>query len=118
MTIWRFPKVLVIHLKRFQNSYVKREKLNTPIDIPLKIDLEEFAPHSSKYNRDDNKLLQIINLDRMLNINCMASRITQDLYMGDTMLRKIFICWLIGFVVMLNLLMETGIVAMIHRYKK
>lgn len=29
MTIWRFPKVLVIHLKRFQNTYARREKLNT-----------------------------------------------------------------------------------------
>ena len=29
MTIYRFPKVLVIHLKRFYNSYMRREKINT-----------------------------------------------------------------------------------------
>lgn len=34
LTIWRFPKVLVVHLKRFQNSFVRREKLNTSIEIP------------------------------------------------------------------------------------
>ena len=33
-TIYRFPKILVIHLKRFYNSYMRREKLNTTIKIP------------------------------------------------------------------------------------
>jgi len=34
MTIYRFPKILVIHLKRFYNSYMRREKLNTTVSIP------------------------------------------------------------------------------------
>ena len=47
-TIYRFPRILVIHLKRFYNSYMRREKLNTTIKIPIKCDFSEFAPHSSK----------------------------------------------------------------------
>mmetsp|Transcript_42585 Transcript_42585/g.40850 ORF Transcript_42585/g.40850 Transcript_42585/m.40850 type:complete len:102 (+) Transcript_42585:172-477(+) len=47
MTIWRFPKVLVIHLKRFQNTFMRREKLNTPIEIPTNIDMRPYAPHSN-----------------------------------------------------------------------
>ena len=46
MTVYRLPKVLVIHLKRFQNSFVRREKLNTSIEIPLSLDMRPYAPHS------------------------------------------------------------------------
>jgi ubiquitin C-terminal hydrolase len=31
LTIFRFPKILVIHLKRFYNSTMRREKLNTSV---------------------------------------------------------------------------------------
>jgi len=34
MTIYRFPKIMVIHLKRFYNSSMRREKINTTITIP------------------------------------------------------------------------------------
>lgn len=55
MTIYRFPKILVVHLKRFYNSYMRREKLNTTVQIPTKIDMSNFAPHSSKlYDLCDN----------------------------------------------------------------
>ncbi len=47
MTIYRFPRIMVIHLKRFYNSHMRREKLNTSVRIPTKIDLAEFAPYSS-----------------------------------------------------------------------
>ncbi len=47
MTIFRFPMIMVIHLKRFYNSFMRREKLNTTINIPLRMDMSEFAPHSS-----------------------------------------------------------------------
>lgn len=49
MTIYRFPKILVIHLKRFYNSYMRREKLNTTVQIPKTIDMSPYAPHSSKF---------------------------------------------------------------------
>ena len=31
LSIFRFPKILVIHLKRFYNSSMRREKLNTTV---------------------------------------------------------------------------------------
>jgi len=34
MTIFRLPKVLVIHLKRFYNSTMRREKLSTTVNLP------------------------------------------------------------------------------------
>ncbi len=34
MTIYRFPKILVIHVKRFYHSYMRKEKLNTTVKIP------------------------------------------------------------------------------------
>ena len=38
MTIYRFPKILVIHLKRFYNSTMRREKLSTTVNIPDTLD--------------------------------------------------------------------------------
>lgn len=49
MTFYRFPKILVIHLKRFYNSYMRREKLNTTVSIPQSLDLSPYAPYSSKF---------------------------------------------------------------------
>jgi len=34
MSIYRFPKILVLHLKRFYNSYSRREKISSIIKIP------------------------------------------------------------------------------------
>jgi ubiquitin C-terminal hydrolase len=49
LTIYRFPRILVIHLKRFYNSAMRREKLNTTVNIPTTLDMSPFAPHSSNY---------------------------------------------------------------------
>ena len=38
MTIYRFPKILVVHLKRFYNSTMRREKLSTTVTIPETLD--------------------------------------------------------------------------------
>jgi ubiquitin C-terminal hydrolase len=47
MTIYRFPKVMVIHMKRFDNvGFSRREKLNTRIEIPLSINMGSLAPHN------------------------------------------------------------------------
>jgi len=48
ITIFRFPKILVIHLKRFYNSTMRREKLSTTVNIPDTLDMKPYAPHSSK----------------------------------------------------------------------
>lgn len=50
MTIFRFPKILVVHLKRFYNSTMRREKLSTTINIPQILDARPYAtPNSSKF---------------------------------------------------------------------
>lgn len=48
LTLFRFPRILVVHLKRFYQSTMRREKINTSVKIPLQIKLSDFAPHSSK----------------------------------------------------------------------
>lgn len=48
LTIYRFPKILVIHLKRFYHSAMRREKLNTTVAFPQKsLDMRKYAPHSN-----------------------------------------------------------------------
>lgn len=50
MTVFRFPKILVMHLKRFAGSNSRnRVKLTTSIDIPKKINMRPYAPYSGKY---------------------------------------------------------------------
>merc|ERR1719263_298585 len=48
-SIFRFPKILVVHLKRFYNSTMRREKLSTAIDIPSNLDMRDFATKSSNH---------------------------------------------------------------------
>ena len=43
-SVFRFPPVLVIHLKRFS----RREKLSTSVSIPKTLDMRPYAPHSCK----------------------------------------------------------------------
>ena len=57
LTIYRFPKILVIHLKRFYHSAMRREKLNTTVSFPeTKLDMRNYAPHSSKLRYSFNCL--------------------------------------------------------------
>ena len=51
LTIYRFPRILTIHLKRFYHSAMRREKLNTTVKFPEVLDVSKYAPHSSKYNQ-------------------------------------------------------------------
>lgn len=47
-TIQKFPKILVLHLKRFSECQVKTSKLSTFVNFPLKeLDLREFASDNS-----------------------------------------------------------------------
>lgn len=50
MTVFRFPKILVIHLKRFYQSTMRREKLSTTVNIPQTLDMRPYAPFSSKFS--------------------------------------------------------------------
>ena len=60
MTIYRFPPILVVHLKRFYNSTMRREKLGTTVNIPENLDVRQFAtPGSSKYPLFVDKLCNL-----------------------------------------------------------
>ena len=50
ITIFRYPKILCLHLKRFYNSTMRREKLSTTVNIPDTMDMRSYAtPESSKF---------------------------------------------------------------------
>ncbi|XP_066566888.1 ubiquitin carboxyl-terminal hydrolase 2a isoform X2 [Amia ocellicauda] len=47
-TIQKFPKILVLHLKRFSEARIRTSKLSTFVNFPLKdLDLREFASENS-----------------------------------------------------------------------
>ncbi|KPP77932.1 ubiquitin carboxyl-terminal hydrolase 2-like [Scleropages formosus] len=47
-TIQKFPRILVLHLKRFSEARVRTSKLSTFVNFPLKdLDLREFASDNS-----------------------------------------------------------------------
>lgn len=46
LSVWFFPHILVIHLKRFEYNRYFREKLDVDVDFPLEsLDLSEFELH-------------------------------------------------------------------------
>mmetsp|Transcript_58950 Transcript_58950/g.81051 ORF Transcript_58950/g.81051 Transcript_58950/m.81051 type:complete len:135 (+) Transcript_58950:1363-1767(+) len=47
LTLFRFPKVLVIHLKRFYHSAMRKEKISTTVNFPVTLDMKKYAPYSS-----------------------------------------------------------------------
>ena len=60
--LWKLPKYLIIHLKRFKTENVRRgEKINTHIDFPLEdLDLNPYLKGYKKHNMR-YKLLSISN---------------------------------------------------------
>jgi len=49
MSIYRLPKILCLHMKRFYTSSIRREKLNTTVNMNEILDMKPFAPYSSKF---------------------------------------------------------------------
>jgi len=48
LTFWRLPRIMVIHLKRFNFGRFRRDKLDTSVKFPLKdLDLSKFVTESS-----------------------------------------------------------------------
>eukprot|EP01128_Nolandella_sp_AFSM9_P001130 TRINITY_DN1123_c2_g7_i1.p1 TRINITY_DN1123_c2_g7~~TRINITY_DN1123_c2_g7_i1.p1 ORF type:complete len:844 (-),score=142.52 TRINITY_DN1123_c2_g7_i1:150-2681(-) len=46
--IWKLPKILVVHLKRFLYTRLARQKIGTEVSFPLKnLDIAEFMPKGS-----------------------------------------------------------------------
>lgn len=62
MTIYRFPKLLVIHLKRFYQSTMRREKLSTTVFIPPVLDMRAYAPHSKHPSKMQAKSYQLYGM--------------------------------------------------------
>ncbi|XP_003472812.2 ubiquitin carboxyl-terminal hydrolase 2 isoform X1 [Cavia porcellus] len=49
-SIQRFPKILVLHLKRFSESRIRTSKLSTFVNFPLRdLDLREFASENTNH---------------------------------------------------------------------
>ncbi|XP_072449604.1 ubiquitin carboxyl-terminal hydrolase 2-like isoform X1 [Chiloscyllium punctatum] len=49
-TIQKFPKILVLHLKRFSEARIRTSKLTTFVNFPLKdLDLQEFSSENSAH---------------------------------------------------------------------
>ncbi|XP_004636462.1 ubiquitin carboxyl-terminal hydrolase 2 isoform X1 [Octodon degus] len=49
-SIQRFPKILVLHLKRFSESRIRTSKLTTFVNFPLRdLDLREFASENTNH---------------------------------------------------------------------
>jgi ubiquitin carboxyl-terminal hydrolase 2/21 len=62
MTIFRFPKILVIHLKRFYQSTMRREKLSTTVIIPPVLDMRPYAPHSNHSSKTNARSYQLYGI--------------------------------------------------------
>lgn len=53
MSIYRFPPLLVIHLKRFHFSSYRRDKLNTSVKFPIEdLDLSDYTENSNIESSD------------------------------------------------------------------
>lgn len=49
-SVQRFPKILVLHLKRFSESRIRTSKLTTFVNFPLRdLDLREFASENTNH---------------------------------------------------------------------
>ena len=58
--IWRLPKVLVVHLKRFHYGKFKKEKIRHCVNFPVEnLDLTDYVKESGKplVNTQSNELL-------------------------------------------------------------
>jgi ubiquitin carboxyl-terminal hydrolase 2/21 len=48
LTLYRFPKTLVVHLKRFTHRHNVSSKINTNVSFPLNLDLSELCSYEAK----------------------------------------------------------------------
>jgi ubiquitin C-terminal hydrolase len=55
LSLYRFPNILVLHLKRFTFQKFGRKKLDTNIEFPIHLDLNEFAPNTNQSNKNNKQ---------------------------------------------------------------
>eukprot|EP01090_Pellita_catalonica_P012063 TRINITY_DN2540_c0_g2_i1.p1 TRINITY_DN2540_c0_g2~~TRINITY_DN2540_c0_g2_i1.p1 ORF type:complete len:625 (-),score=136.51 TRINITY_DN2540_c0_g2_i1:194-2068(-) len=59
ITVWKLPKILVIHLKRFQLNRLYSDKIDRKVDFPLKnFDMSKFCHASGSAGDDDEEKAQ------------------------------------------------------------
>jgi ubiquitin C-terminal hydrolase len=96
LEIWKLPDVLILHLKRFQvNARLGGllEKVETPVDCPLEIDMKEFV-ELAKYEKVDTEYELVGVIDHKGTINYghyIASAKVDDVWYNfdDTVTSKI-----------------------------
>jgi ubiquitin C-terminal hydrolase len=94
--IWRLPKVLVIHLKRFHYGKYRKEKITHDVRFPVKnLDLSEFVKESKDISVKDAKysLFSIVNHSGSLNgghytADCMNPYDKKWYTFNDSMVRE------------------------------
>lgn len=71
VTLWRLPKILVVHLKRFEyRGTFNRSKIGVLVDFPLDgLDLESHTPQSSVVEDDyvDDRIPMMYDLFGVVN---------------------------------------------------
>jgi len=80
MTIFRFPKVLVLHLKRFSNSGYRREKISTLINIPEKLDMRDYKTPKSNHSS-----LKAASQYRLYGMSHHSGSLNGGHYIGEVM---------------------------------
>ena len=78
--LWKLPEILVVHLKRFSNSRILRDKIDTFVDFPIEgLDLEEKVGE-----REVAKRLQREGFDiSSLGLGDVDEPLVYDLYAVD-----------------------------------
>jgi len=78
--IWKLPEILVVHLKRFSNSRILRDKIDTFVDFPIEgLDLEVMVGEREVAKRLRNQGFDISSLG----LGDVDESLVYDLYAVD-----------------------------------
>lgn len=78
--LWKLPEILVVHLKRFSNSRILRDKIDTFVDFPIEgLDLEEMVGERGAAKRLQSEGFDISSLG----LGDVDEPLVYDLYAVD-----------------------------------
>ena len=78
--LWKLPEILVVHLKRFSNSRVLRDKIDAFVDFPIEgLDLEAMVGEREVATRLQDKGLDVSSLG----LKDVGEPLVYDLYAVD-----------------------------------